>query len=206
MKTICLFFCLLLFCTIPDTASCMNYTDEDIKNMGGKAVECVVEKVKVYNFHARLETGESLNILTNKETKFIPSNERLYKGDHIKVMLFEPIDASNSTHKSIAYSIEILKRTKREFIKSPKIGVYSLYKDRNGGAIYFKDIDKLMKFEKLGRSADSSGIKMQPGRKYEISFDIVAAKIGNGYVYVARNIKKVRGEKYSFVDTDDSIF
>ena len=195
MDKIRLFFCLFLLCIIPNTALCMDYTVEDIKNMGGKLIECTVETVKVYNFFVRLETGKELNILTNKETKFIPSNERLYKGDLVKVLLFEPIDGSNSIAKSLAYSIEIVKRAKREFIESPKIGVYSLYVDRGSGAVYFPDIDKLVKIENFENSLEQ-GLWLEAGRKYEISFKVVPARIGNGYVYVAKSVKHAPGEKY----------
>ncbi|MEN8134547.1 MAG: hypothetical protein ABFS18_03290 [Thermodesulfobacteriota bacterium] len=188
-------FWVFLLCTIPNTALCKDYTAEDIKNMGGKLIECTVETVKAYNFFVSFEKGKELNILTNKETKFIPSNERLYKGDLVKVLLFEPLDGSNSIAKSIAYSVEIVKRAKREFVKSPKIGVYSLYKDRSGGAVYFPDVDKLIKFENFENSAEAD-LWLEAGKKYEISFKVVPARIGNGYVYVTKSIKQAPGEKY----------
>lgn len=190
------FLTALLILSLSNPVFGANYSKEEIEKMGGKLIELTVQTVKVYNFFGKTDSGQILNIVTDKETKFIPQDERLYAGDRVLVALFEPFDASGSTSTTMAYSIEFINIEPRNFLKSPKVGIYSLYNDRSADGVYFEDINKLVKIEGLKQKSDLHDVHMFPGKKYELFFEVVPAKIGNGYVYVAINAKKVAGENY----------
>lgn len=184
VKKLIIVFGLCLFSVFPNTSISRDYTNNELIKMGSTVIEGVVDTVKVYNFFLELDSGDNLNVLTNTETKILPAGDRLYKGDRVRVALFEPIDASDSIASSSAYSIEIIKHAQRNFIKSPKIGICSVFRARNTGAFYFEDIKKLIKFENLDDS-------LSVGKKYEVFFKVVPANIGNGYVYVAEKATMV---------------
>lgn len=185
-------FCIscILFSVIANHATAKEYTGKNLEEMGAIYIDFTVEDIKVYNIIAKTDSGKEINIKTGKETLFYPPEQRLHKGDIARVWVFELFDASDYVEKPMfAHLIEVLKPAKRDFLISPQIGVLTLHDDQSKTGFYIPTTDKVYKFENF-RSSLTEETLIVAGEKYELKFDVVPAKIGNGYVYVLKSVNQ----------------
>jgi len=150
---------------------------EDFIKLGGKSIECVVEKVGTYNFIVSTAEGEEINFITS-EVKFIPATERLIKGDKVRVVYFEPKSASQSVDKKHALLVEFMEKQPRDFLSGTYMCILSLPQYRNGASCYLPKSGKLIRVE--GLSSRDSKI----GSKIQVKLKAIPARRGNGYIYM----------------------
>jgi hypothetical protein len=151
--------------------------------VGGKIVHGTVTQVGVYNFHITTKEGEDLNLHTDADTiRFVPEDERLMVGDLIAVVSFAPENASLSVDKTHAVLVEFITRVERDFLKGDISCLLAMPKYRNGNTCLIEETGQLIRFE---GSLDLDPYT-KPSTPIKINIKAVPARVGNGYVYVAK--------------------
>ena len=103
-------------------------------------------------------------------------------GDLIAVVSFAPENASLSVDKTHAVLVEFITRVERDFLKGDISCLLAMPKYRNGNTCLIEETGQLIRFE---GSLDLDPYT-KPSTPIKINIKAVPARVGNGYVYVAK--------------------
>lgn len=156
---------------------------EKLLKLGAEVISGTVVDVGTYNFFIQNKAGKEINIHTDsKLTQFYPSNERLVVGDSINVVFFGGESASGAIDKRLAFFVEFNEMAPREFLGGATDCIH-LMTTRGVRTCYLPEYDKTISVEGLNLNNPPSF-----GQRIKIRLTVTPARIGNGYVYIARSI------------------
>jgi len=156
---------------------------EKLLNLGAEVISGTVLDVGAYNFFIKNEVGKEINIHTDsKLTQFYPNNERLVVGDSVNVVFIGGESASGSINRRLAFFVDFNEMVPREFLSGVTDCIH-LMTTRGVRTCYLPEYNKTIAVEGLNLNNSPSF-----GQKIKIRLSVIPARVGNGYVYIARPI------------------